>query len=336
MLNQWERWVFIYDLTIKMHPDIAPLVPIESLMVALRERVVAGQAVDRIENGKKVIRIRHMTIDVERRVANLLINYADPDVPNTVYENLDTGIQREIAKEDNEGGSYCAHMMIALDPIQDGGASYLAVLEDVPGVGKTKIEPFLTKQFKAIAEAAPHEYTFLDPNRNERPFRPMADIAGFMSQRLRDDLERGEVKGFELVRRRPAEVDYDEFGYTKEVAHTVKLTINQSLGQRALDVIAAVARRARDDDFDGVRIKFKRAEGRERTISVAAGREDVGDVLYTRYELIGGFEEPMKQATEALRDDMLGKMYALVLSIQPRRIEGEEDVEEAAPVLAAG
>ena len=46
-------------------------------------------------------------------------------------------------------------MLISLDPIQENGRSYLVILEDVPGVGKTKIEPFLTRHFKVIADNAP-------------------------------------------------------------------------------------------------------------------------------------------------------------------------------------
>ncbi|CAA7614670.1 hypothetical protein MTBLM5_140007 [Magnetospirillum sp. LM-5] len=336
MLSQWERWVFIYDLTLKMYPDIAPSVPLEPLIQELQKRVVSGEAVDRIENGKKVLRIRDMSVDLAHRTASLLFNYADPDVPNTVYEDLTTGTQREVVKEENEGGSYCAHMMIALDPIREGGTSYLAVLEDIPGVGRTKIEPFMTKQFKVIADAAPHEYTFTDPNRQEHRFRPIAKIDGSMSQRLRDDLERGEVKGFELVQTRPAQVDYDEFGYTKEVTRTLRLTVKQSLGERALEVIGAVTRRAKQDNFDGVKIRFKRAEGTDRTISVAAGREDVGDVLYTRYEMIDGFIEPMKQATDTLRADMLKKMLALMEEMRKQSSTETTALEEEVAPARAG
>ena len=154
----------------------------------------------------------------------------------------------------------------------------------------------------------------------------MAKMAGFMSQRLRDDLQRGEVKGFELIRTAPAQVDYDEYGYTQEIASSMKLCVKQSLGDQVVNVLRAVTARAKRDNFDGVRIRFKRDEGKERTIHVAAGREDVEDVLYSRYELVTGFSAPMKQATEALRSDMVKKMRSVLIAQN-----SQEDITACVP-----
>lgn len=338
MLNAWERWVFYYDLALKPFPDIAPDYPLEPLLEALRQRRAEGLCFDRIENERKVIRLRDIQLFPQPgiRAAALLINYADPDVPDAVYENLNTGELREARKREDEGGSYSTHILVSLDA-EPNGQAYLCLVEDVPGLGRSKITPFLTRQFKAIAEAAPGLFTFEDPNRNQRAYRPIAEMNGHASQTLRDDLDGGVLKGFELIQRRRAPVEYDELGFTQERVKSIQLTIRQDLGQLTRDVamrvVNSVTRKARADGYDSVKVRFKKMEGRQRSILVGTVWEDAGDALYTRCEMVDGFIIGLKQSEARIRTDLIGKMISIMRGIPVPHglLEGghQEDVHDA-------
>lgn len=317
MLSQWERWVFYYELALKPHPDIAPDFPLETALQHLEELRMVGRAEDRIEGGRKVIRLRDLRLFPVQQVAALLFGYGDPDVPDPVFENMQTGEIRSIAKGAGEGGSYAAHMLVSLQPDQIRGTTYTCVLEDVPGLGKTKIKPFLTKLMKMAAEEHPEAYTFNDPNNNPRAFRPMAELDVHASQSLENDLRDGHLIGFELVRRTRADVDYDEEGFTREETQTVRLSVSRDLAGRVMDAVRAVHSKAKNDGYDSVRVRFKKIEGKQRSVLVGTAYEDAGDAMYGRCELLNEFALPLDQSCTTLREDVLRKMMALIL--QERR-----------------
>jgi hypothetical protein len=61
-----------------------------------------------------------------------------------------------------------------------------------------------------------------------------------------------------------------------------------------------------------MRVKFKRQEGKQRSILLGTAREDAGDAIFTRCEIIR-MEEPLPQCLETIRDDVAEKITALLL-----------------------
>jgi hypothetical protein len=209
---------------------------------------------------------------------------------------------------------FSAHMLISLEP-HPNSATYLVALEDVPGVGRSKLAPFLTSEFKAVADVP-----FRDVDDRVKRSRPRAEILGHPSQQLRDDLNAGTLSEIELVRVNLEHGDFDEEGYLQEESRTVRLRARARLrGVDALRVINRVRGRAHAEGYSSLRVRFKRDVGNTRTVDVPTIREDAGDVRYVRYERVADFERPMEQSVSDFRDDMIEKMLTL---LRPIRAEG--------------
>src|SRR5690349_6653268 len=147
MLGAWERWIFIYDIMLTPLPEGAPLIPLRSIIEQLVPRYERGESVKLLNRETAAIRIQQLRIHEQSSTTQLLINYADTQAVDPVFGHLETGELRLEPKLEGEGIAVSAHMLISLEPHPTSG-TYLVALEDVPGVGRSKLAPFLTSEFK--------------------------------------------------------------------------------------------------------------------------------------------------------------------------------------------
>lgn len=310
MLSRWERWVFFYDFVLESAPDDAPQIQLRDVIDVLIPRFRGGECVKLINRETAALRIQDMILDEQREYVAMLINYSDSEATDPVFGDLETGVLRLEPKLEGEGVTTSAHLIVSLRPTRTG--SFQAVLEDVPGIGRTKLVPFLTSEFRAIGD-----FRFRDVNGREKRCRPVPRLLGHQSQTLREDLGRGVLSAIELESRRaPAEMDELP---DVEVTHrriSFKPT-RPSAGETALGIVNRIARVGRERGYEEIRVKFNRNEGKQRTVPAGTLREDVGDVLYARLERISGFEEPLEQAYEAARPDVLERMLTLLDGVRP-------------------
>jgi hypothetical protein len=229
MLGTRERWVFIYDLKLSPLPEGAPLILLRPAMERLIPRYERGESVKLLNEETAAVRIQRLRIDEESLTVQLLINYADTRAVDPVFGHLETGDLRLEPKLEGEGIAVSAHMLISLEPHPNSG-TYLVALEDVPGVGRSKLAPFLTSEFKAVAD-----FPFRDVDDRVKRSRPRAEILGHPSQQLRDDLNAGTLSEIELVRVNLEHGDFDEEGYLQEESRTVRLRARARL--RGVDAL---------------------------------------------------------------------------------------------------
>jgi hypothetical protein len=307
MLGSWERWVFLYDLKLGSNPKDAPLIPLRAVFDQLVPRYERGDSVKLVNKDSAAIRLQRLHIDKNTATVRLLINYADTNVVDPVFADLRTGKLRFEPKLKGEGVAVSAHMVICLDP-QPKSGTYLVALEDVPGVGRSKLAPFLTSEFKAVAH-----FPFRDVDDRVKASRPLVEILGHPSQQLRADLSSGTLAGIELVKMVLDGGEFDEEGLLKEERRLVRCKVQPRLrGEDALDLINRLRGRGHASGYSGLKVRFKRDAGNTRTVDVPTIREDAGDVQYVRYERVSGFDQPMEQSISDIRSDMLSKMLTLL------------------------
>lgn len=323
MLGQWERWAFVYELRLEPYPVGAPEIDLEAVLDGLLSRQQAGQSVKLVAKETAAIRIQAMQVDKDARLAKLLINYADKDTSDPVFAHLETGSLRSEPKLDGEGVALSAHMLIHLDRCPKNG-TYTTILEDVPGVGKSKVTPFLTSEFRAVAD-----FPFKDSDGKVKKSRPVPNLVGHLSQKLKEDLNRGHLGDIELVRYRTIHGEaqaneFDEEGYVSEESRTVRIKVEQKLSaDAALDLLNRVRSRAVEKGYAVMRVKVKPDQGKERTVPVPTAREDAGDVAYVRYERMDGFEQPLKQSVSDLQDTIVEKMRQLLETVRREQAVSE-------------
>jgi hypothetical protein len=278
------------------------------IMQLLYNRQQAGESVKLINNDTAAIRINDMRFDQENQVVCLLIQYADQMASDPVFSNLETGALRVEPKLEGEGVAISAHMVISLVPQRPREPVYLMLLEDVPGIGQTKLKPFLTSEFKHVSN-----FSFRDEENVEKRCRPIVEMNGYMAQTLREGLETGTLKGIDLVRERTQTGEFDEPGVLEEISRNIQIKVSQPFrGEEALGIINRLKERAQTRGYPNMRVKFKRQEGKQRSILLGTAREDAGDAIFTRCEIIR-MEEPLPQCLETIRDDVAEKITALLL-----------------------
>ena len=158
-------------------------------------RFERGESVKLINRETAAIRIQQLRMDVHGGTAHFLLNYSDMNTTDPVFGNLQTGKLRLEPKLEGEGIAVSAHMVVLLDPEPTTG-TYLVALEDVLGVGRTKLSPFLTSEFRAVSD-----FPFRDIDDQIKRSRPVVEILGRPSQQLRDDLNAGRLSEIELLTR---------------------------------------------------------------------------------------------------------------------------------------
>ncbi len=265
------------------------------------------------------VRIAAIDVDHANEFATVLIHYADRNVSDPVFGNLVTGMLRTEPKLEGEGVAVSTHMLISLKPTPPHQDVYLTMLEDVPGIGRAKLRPFLNSIFRTVSD-----FQFTAEDGTRKKCRPACEMRGHISQPLRDDLEAGVLSGFELVRYHHNNGEFDEEGFLEEKTRVVTIAAKRRLsGMEALNLINRVKERAAAAGYTSMRVKFKRPEGPQKSIEVGTAREDAGDALSVKSVFLR-VEDPLLQCSPAIRQDVVDKMKNMLLAARDG-VEFEED-----------
>ena len=182
-----------------------------------------GEAVWLFQKKTAALRIQDIAHHPDKEAYVMLISYADQNVSDPVFSDLDTGDLRVEPKLQGEGVAISAHMVISTKKRARGEAIYLCLLEDVPGVGRTKLRSFLTSVFRKSSN-----FTFDTEDGGERKCRPSVEMDGHMSQTFQEDLASGSaIKGFELIQYERGAEEWDEPDYLKERKRQVTIDVKR-------------------------------------------------------------------------------------------------------------
>jgi len=177
----------------------------------------------------------------------------------------------------------------------------LMLLEDVPGIGKTKIIPFLNSQLKPLLT---REYE--DPTDGViKVCVPMVVMEHHASQSLKEDLEQGELRFIELVRDETVQ-ELDEDPYLVEARSTIRVKVApKSTGDGALDFVNKCKGHFSKKGYNTMKVVLHYPIGKkQRTVSVSTVREDAGESLFGRMELVTcGVDLP--QCSKSLHEDLM-------------------------------
>jgi hypothetical protein len=302
-LNQ--RWIHFYGVTLNSAPDHAPLFDLESTFDILKKNFKGGHLHKMIHKDTACVRISDLLISKQNRRVSFLFQYADSKMSDPAFSDLASGELRSEPKLAGEGIAVSAHAIIFLDPIKQNGLEYLMLLEDTPGIGKTKLVPFLNSLFK---EHASREFESADGDILNS--YPVIDFDHFADQSLSDDLENGELKFIELYKNNTIN-ELDEDPFLDKVTTTVRIkAVSKASGQAAIDFINRAKEIGNEKGYPDMRVVFKKQEGNQRSIRFSTLREDAGDAVFGRMELVNT-DYDLPQCAKQIDKGFLAKMRAL-------------------------
>lgn len=313
MLNQFERWVLYQETVLEPWPDDAPVMPLAEIAGYLKALWEEGGAFYLFDKETASLRIRDLDIDEENKILTLLINLSDQKVSDPVFEHLEQGTLRLEPKLEGEGVALSAHMLISLTSTQAGVSTYRTILEDVPGIGRTKLQPFLRRLLKMCATAE-----FTDEDGKRKKFRPVTSLVGRMNSQFKDDLSNGWISGIELVRYTNGASEFDEEAYISENSRRLTLDVEKGIDRdTAIELVNRVKTKARNAGYADMFIRYKPSKKRQKSIMVGTAREDAADALVMRSDnfLV---EEPLSQCEANLREDVVQKMKNFLIEDRER------------------
>ncbi|RAU39283.1 hypothetical protein [Pseudomonas sp. RIT411] len=282
MLDQNQRWIHFYGIHLAQVPPDAPTYQILEVFQILDQVYRDKKFFTVIDKGTASIRIRDLSIEKVKGQIHILFQYSDKKISDPAFSKFATGDVRSALKEEDEGVAVSAHAVIYTKPIKDGGLEFEMRLEDSPGIGKTKITRIMNQFLK-------HYLTrdYVDPSDNAiKKCHPTFVMDHYSKQSLRQDLEEGELKYIELVKNETIH-DLDEQPCLKRVEQVIKITAEKkSTGDEAINFANAVKRYARTKDYHDIRVVFNNNEGKQRSVKVPTFREDAGEILFGKLEMV--------------------------------------------------
>lgn len=313
MLDPHVRNVLFYEFVLVHEPLPQRTVPLADVLLHLRDRVLKGESRKLSTDTTEQISISDIRIDEKTSSAFLLFNYGNSRLTDPAFLHLDAGTIRIAGKEPREGIAVSAHMALSFDQPRRNEFRYRALIEDVPGIGKTKIIPFLTAEIKLSTS-----YSFKDENGAEKSLRIYPDLRLHQSQQLRDVLAGGGViTAVELVRYN-GDAGFDEEGVLKEERASLVLKIERNEDQSLMaKTLARIRGRGAEQGYTEMRLVWKQQSqvGRERQRSarIGLGREDAMDAVFGRQTEIK-LTEAQPQCRSDLSEEVCSNLLGLLRS----------------------
>lgn len=259
------------------------------------------------DNAKRVVRIKHMQVlEYEGHTyAALLLVLAESEYVDASYENMGTGEARTFPKEPGEGYRTESHLVVKLTPIMRGTTQvYPAVLEESPGLSPSVV---ISRLAGPIRIAAQREA----PNAAGDAVRwsPEVELAGLLSASLIDEIARGELDAFDLIREISQPQGLDEPDELVQKRVTLHIDVKDHPEQsRVRGLIDRVRRMAREDHYSKVVIRYTEADTKK-------GKSAQLDVPETEEEELLPLEKAVARTTKITLTEPLN--YDHVVVVEP-------------------
>lgn len=309
MLDLWFRWIQFHELHVEREPEHAPFIALDWLVAQLKKRVEKCESHKILNNETACIRIKHLKIYAEKKVVVLLMQYADTNVTDPVFQGLESGQLRTEPKLEGEGVAVSSHVAISLTPTFPNSPFYSMAIEEVPGLTRSNISPFLKSEFKTVAEGK-LDFNDEEHNGKSRPFRPAAKVEPVASVTLRGELESGSILNeVKLIRSKPTGKKFDEEDAFTEVERSITLKVHGVDG--ILDKLERLRKKARDEGYPNLKLRYRKDAGKQKTALIGTTKGDLADALLGRTERIKA-DEVLAQCSDDICESIAKNMVELV------------------------
>jgi len=306
MLDKYERWIHFYTASLLSSPQGAPNFDMKAVFKKLKERFDKNLCFKLVERDSACIRITRFAFNKAETSVALLLQYSDSKVSDPSFGDLVSGNLRQEPKLAGEGIAVSAHLHLKLTSLPGKPFEFMMKLEDVPGVGKSRILPFLNGMIKEIMSR-----DFVDAvDGKEKTCHPILIMDHLASQSLKENLDAGELRFIEVSKNKNF-ADMDEEGFLVRSTASVKVKIAPNLdGEASVGIVNRLKEKFSKQGYDHVKVIFKHKEGKQRTVDVSGHRADAGEALFGKIEMIT-LDNPLPQCSDNLNMEVLKKMNDL-------------------------
>jgi hypothetical protein len=312
MTSAFERFVGVFEFSVRVsgHPDY-PVPVYSSQFSRIENALLAARANNKLirkelDEGRLFIILDDISIVGEK--IGLLFTVVDADAAEAVYRDLKSDAETIFAKGPDQGGAASAHLVIDL-AAKPNVHRYKAGLEDIEGVARSRIIPFLQDllrtycgQAKVIIDGVPFTGD------------AVAELQSLHKDKIGNAA--GRPLSVELVHLEPRKrLDAVGAERYRERSRTVEFSIEKKGPiEVALEALRNIRLRQQTElsDYPVMRIRWKRPDGKTQTLSVDNIAEDLMQRAFTRLELVSGFVVGLRAATKKIRTDLTAEMFIAI------------------------
>jgi hypothetical protein len=263
-------------------------------LTVLQEAVDAGNADVTLRN-EDVVSLTIVRSDEDMAV--LLFRRSDPDAATPTFENRRTRRIRLADKSEDEAVALSCHLFVHLDPIRREPLTYRAILEEVPGLGRTYVQGLIAE----ILRQAKYEYT--DDRGEAKETYTLPQFNGIKSESIGGVAGSAGIRYVELVR--PGNVEgLDTEGIVEPREEKMRLVL-RTQPANPLPLLRRIREWAIGDNWSDVRIHIAMPEDRSRLVSIAR-EADAADVLFVRSEQVH-VPTRMHQCTDTINEELAAR-----------------------------
>jgi hypothetical protein len=230
-------------------------------------------------------------------MAILLFRRSDPDAATPTFENRRTKRIRLADKRDDEAVAVSCHLFVHLDPIREEPLTYRAILEEVPGLGRTYVQGLIAE----ILRQAKYEYT--NDRGEEKETYTLPQFNGIKSESIGGVVGSAGIRYVELVR--PGNVEgLDTGGIVVAREEKMRLVL-KTQPANPLPLLRRIRDWAIGNNWSDVRVQIAMPEDRSRLVSI--GREaEAADVLFVRSAQVD-VPTRMHQCSGIINEELVAK-----------------------------
>ena len=305
MLLENERFCLEASVMVTSIPTEAPVIPLADCAPHLIEKIRSNEAAYSLKNGQAIFRIVDFSL-VDERYLTLLCMYADSEISDPSFSELETGKTRTEKKKDGEGIATTAHVMIDLTPVPEClDRCYNALIEEVPGINRTLLSSALTSLIKEATD-----FTFKSPKREE-PYkcRPKISVNLNAGHNLNELLTKGWVTGFS-AERHVADSLLDEAGELVIEKESIVIGTNKTRGTKALDVIKKAIFSIKEKDYSRLVVRYTDDNKKQQSLPMSTTvkrNEDIGERFFSESKKII-LADTIQQCEDSLHTELVEKM----------------------------
>lgn len=268
--------------------------------------VDAGNAVKLYNQRTRAVRISEMKYVDGDAQAVLLLQLCDQNGSDPVFGELNTGNLRVEPKLAGEGIAVSSHIVISTDIVPFTADHHKTLVESVPGISKSIIEPFLN----ALLRDAFTGQEFRNPATKAMcQLKPKLEILSHGSQTLMDTLNGAKLHNVKLVST-VKKGGMDKTAYTELSERAVRYKIiKQPPLKDKKRLLEILRRKGQQSGYSKVSISYSK-DGRQASLDLDKN-EDAATKLFTKSEKII-LGNSINQCESSVHQELETKMIRLL------------------------
>lgn len=302
MLEARLRNILFLDSIITPYYKSKNLIDLGDILRLVEDANSVDGYVKLVDNEQAAIRIMDIDVNLTDNIATLLISYADKRGSDPVFANLQKGKLRTEPKMEGEGVAISAHLIFSLKRnVQTN--MYPTLLEDVPGIGRTLLEPFLKSAMKSSSN-----YTTQNKNNKTVKNWPVINLAVKQGEKLGNSLKKGGFLREVEVTTYHLEGGFDQIPELVEKKTTKILKIeNKPTGSVAGDILNKIKSLSKSKGYADMKVHWTTATKEKKQVNLGTARADAADAVFGRVEKIQ-LDKDLPQCCEKINKELQKKM----------------------------